>query len=285
MLPLVAAACGIATFSVMDALMKSASLASGVYAALLWRSVLGSCVGLVLWRPFERAQWPGRGRLLVHVARSGVSAGMAFLFFWGLVRTPMAVGMALSFIAPILALYLAAFALGEAVTRRALVASVAGLAGVVVIGIGRLGEGSGSLAGAVAILGSAVLYAVNLVLQRHQAQMASPAEITFFQGLFIALFLLPGALWQPALPVAGGWPMLVGAAGLGSVSLVLLAWGWARAPAHRLLPIEYSGFVWAAVMGWWWFGEAVSGWTLAGVALILSGCWYGAGGRGDESAV
>ena len=70
-----------------------------------------------------------------------------------------------------------------------------------------------------------------------------------------------------------------GAAGLATVSLLLLSWGWARAPAHRLLPVEYSAFLWSAAMGWLWFGEAVSAATLLGAGLIVAGCWHGSSGR------
>ncbi|NBC37571.1 EamA family transporter [Novosphingobium sp. FSY-8] len=294
LLPMAAAACGIATFSVMDAAMKAAAIDSGVFATLMWRGFVGAAMASLLWAPqVWRQGWPPRGRIGLHLARSVVSTGMAFLFFWGLVRTPMAVAMALSFFAPLIALYLAAAFLGESVTRRALLASLIGLAGVVVIALGRLHEpvaaGAGlsawdSAMGIAAIFGSAMLYAGNLVMQRHQAQVASPAEITFFQGAFIGLLLSPGALWLPAWPSAQAWPLVVAGAGLGTVSLLLLSWGWARAPAHRLLPVEYTGFLWAAAAGWLWFAEPVSGATLAGVGLILIGVWHGAGGR-DHAGV
>ena len=56
------------------------------------------------------------------------------------------------------------------------------------------------------------------------------------------------------------------------VSLMLLAWAWGRAEAHRLLPLEYSAFIWAALVGWLMFGEAVTLRTLGGVVLIVGGC-------------
>jgi S-adenosylmethionine uptake transporter len=59
----------------------------------------------------------------------------------------------------------------------------------------------------------------------------------------------------------------------------LLSWGWARAQAHRLLPVEYSAFVWSALAGWWWFGEMPSIWTLGGVVLIVAGVWVGTVGK------
>ena len=47
LLPFLAVALGMATFSIMDALMKSASLAVGAYNAMLFRSL----IGLVLLLP------------------------------------------------------------------------------------------------------------------------------------------------------------------------------------------------------------------------------------------
>jgi S-adenosylmethionine uptake transporter len=287
-LPVLAAAAGIATFSVMDALMKAASLEVGVYTALLWRNVAGAAVCLPVWL-MARGEGPSRAMLLVHAGRSLLVCCMAGLFFWGLVRTPMAVGMALSFISPLIALYLSALFLGEPVTRRALGASAIALLGVGVVAYGRLGEGAASVdsrSGLIAILCAAVFYAANLVMQRHQAQRAGPAEIALFQNLFVALFMVPLAPWLGAWPGLGGfgWSvagLVAGAGLLASVSLALLGWGWARAPAHRLLPVEYSAFIWSVVCGWWWFGEVPGGWTLGGVALIVGGVWVGTGGGAE----
>jgi S-adenosylmethionine uptake transporter len=54
---------------------------------------------------------------------------------------------------------------------------------------------------------------------------------------------------------------------------MLLSWGYRRAEAQALVPIEYTGFVWAALFGWLWFDEAVTAATIAGTALIVTGCW------------
>ena len=58
---------------------------------------------------------------------------MAILFFWGLARVPLAQGVALAFVAPLIALYLAALILKEKIERRAILASLLGFAGVLVI--------------------------------------------------------------------------------------------------------------------------------------------------------
>jgi S-adenosylmethionine uptake transporter len=45
---------------------------------------------------------------------------------------------------------------------------------------------------------------------------------------------------------------------------------------------EYSGFVWASILGWLVFAERVSLYTLAGAALIVGGCLLGAWGKITE---
>ena len=275
LLPFLSVTAGIATFSLMDALMKSASMAAGVYNALLFRSLIGTALIAPIWLIAGRS-WPDLPVLRLHALRSAVVAGMAGLFFWGLVRLPMAEGMALSFIAPLVALYLAAVVLGERIRRTAILASVFGLAGVVVIAAARLGgEGVApeSAAGIAAILLSAVLYAWNIILQRQQALLASPLDVALFQSLFVAAILLVLAPWAASWPSAPVLRDVAAGAVLSVAALMLLSWGYARAEAQALLPLEYTAFVWAALAGWFWFQEAVTGATIAGAALIVAGCW------------
>jgi S-adenosylmethionine uptake transporter len=141
---------------------------------------------------------------------------------------------------------MAGLALGEAITRRALAASVLGLAGVGVIALGRM-QGGGALEreamlGMGAILGSAVLYAANLVMQRHQAQMAPPAEIAFFQSLFTAFFLSLAALVVGFRSTGGaGLGGYFGGGGAFFVSLLALSWGagaGASLAAHRIFGLS-----------------------------------------------
>jgi S-adenosylmethionine uptake transporter len=66
--------------------------------------------------------------------------------------------------------------------------------------------------------------------------------------------------------------LLIGAALFATVSLLMLTWAYARAEAQVLVTTEYTGFVWLALLGWWFFGEELTLTTLAGAALIVVGC-------------
>jgi S-adenosylmethionine uptake transporter len=277
-LPFAAAVTGIATFSAMDAVMKGASIEAGVYNALLLRCACGTLLMLPIWA-LSGARRPSAGALRVHLVRSVVVTGMALLFFWGLVRIPIAEAIALSFIAPLIALYLAAVLLGEQIQPKAVIASLLGLGGVLVIAAERIVSGTldaNTGWGIAAVLLSAMFYAWNLILQRQQAQLASPQEIALFQNLLVAAILALASPWLLVWPAAGALRGIVFAAFLAIVSLMLLSWGYARAEAQALVPVEYTGFIWAALFGWLIYGEVVTWATLLGVVLIVIGCWIAA---------
>jgi S-adenosylmethionine uptake transporter len=274
------AALGIANFSCMDAFMKGLSIEMGAYNAMLWRSVAGLAISTPIFLVHART-WPPRATLLLHVKRS-VAAGISvLLFFWGLVRVPMAEGVALTFLSPIMALFLAALLLKERIRRAAIGASLIAFGGVIVILLGRAGGQGGpdALHGAVAILLASAFYAYNLVLLRRSAMIAGPVEITFFTNLVFA------ALYGIAAPVAATVPefgqvlRLTAAATLAILSSLALAWAYARAEAQRLVSVEYTAFVWSAILGAVVFGEALMPATVIGAAMIIAGCIVAARGR------
>jgi S-adenosylmethionine uptake transporter len=117
-----------------------------------------------------------------------------------------------------------------------------------------------------------MLYAYNIILMRQQALVAKPLEIAFYQYLVIGGVLAVAAPFLAVFPEAEHWPGLGFAAVLALVSLMLLAWSYARAEAHRLAPVEYTALIWAALFGLIFFGEPVAPTTIIGAAMIVAGC-------------
>ena len=269
-----AALAAVAVLSIMDAVMKHLVLVIGILAVSVWRSLANFVVSTVLYFP-RRAAWPSRNTLRVHVSRGVVVTVMAFLFFWGIGRVPLAQGIALTFIAPLIALLLAAIFLHEQIGSRSIAGSIAAFGGVIVIVLGqaRSEVSAEVLLGTAAIIGSALCYAANIVLMRHQALAARPLEINFFQSVTVM------ALWLIALTFVGvpawpgpNWGWIIVASLMSTAGTLLFAWGYARAEASYLAVTEYSAFLWAAALGWLVFREPLSPYTLAGAGLIISGC-------------
>jgi len=271
--PFAIACFGIALFVVMDALMKALTLQIGAYNASLWRSFAG--VGLLGSVHLVRgAPWPSRAVMRLHALRGLQVALMIVLYFWGLARVPLAEGIALTFIAPLIALYLAAVLLKEQVRARAVWASVIGFVGVLVIAAGRIDTRPTPdvIWGIVAILAAALFYAHNLILQRQQAQVALPSEVALFNAAFVALFLMLAAPIWLKVPPLSSVPLILIAAVIGSISVMLLAWAYARAEAKVLITVEYSAFIWGALIGALVFREPLTLFTMAGTVLIVAGC-------------
>jgi S-adenosylmethionine uptake transporter len=272
--PFLMACVGIALFSAMDAQMKALTIAIGAYNAMFWRVLVGAALGGALFL-IRREAWPTRAAMRLHLMRSSVASVMAVSFFWGIARVPLAEGIALSFIAPLITLYLAAVMLGETISRNAIVASGLGIIGVGVILAGRIGGevyDAEVAKGIGAIFVSAVFYAYNLILQRQQAQLATPSEIAFFQALLVAAILGLASPFLAVVPGAEQWPHIFYSAVLALCSLLLLSWAYARAEAQILVTVEYTAFVWAALFGWIFFREAVTLATIIGTGLIVTGC-------------
>jgi S-adenosylmethionine uptake transporter len=275
---------GIALFSIMDMVMKGLTLAIGTYPTMLWRSLIGMTLAAIPYLMTRKA-WPGRTALRLHLLRGAIMVPMAIFFFWGLARIPMAQAVALTFIAPLIALALAALILKEPIGPRTVGGSVAAFAGVIVIFFGQAQADLGptALLGSFAILGSAVIYAFNIIIMRRQAQNAGPVEIAFFQNIVIGLVLVAAipVMGKPPLP-SGHWGELILASSLAIGSLMLLGWAYARAGAAYLSTTEYSAFLWAMLLGWLRFGESVSLFTLLGAGLIVAGCLVAARTRRVE---
>jgi S-adenosylmethionine uptake transporter len=274
LIPFAVTCIGIALFSAMDAFMKRLSIDIGAYNAMLWRTMVGAILGGTLFA-LRREKLPKRAALKLHVMRGTIAAFMATAFFWGIARVPLAEGMALSFIAPLITLYLAAVLLKEKIRTPAIIASLMGLTGVGVILSGRLGGAAYDnevLWGIGSIFASAVMYAYNLILQRQQAQIATPLEVGFFQSLIACGVLSLASPFWGEVPAAVNWPDIFISAVLALVSLMLISWAYARAEAQVLVAAEYTAFIWAALLGWVMFREPVSVHTMAGAALIVSAC-------------
>ena len=107
----------VAVLSVMDAVMKHLVLALGLFTVSVWRSAANLLFSSVLYLP-RRQEGPSRKTLWIHVCRGVDVTVMAGLFFWGIARVPLAQALALTFIAPLIAMLLAPLFLKEKLNAR-----------------------------------------------------------------------------------------------------------------------------------------------------------------------
>lgn len=286
-LPVLAALGGVACLSLMDAFMKGAALAIGAFSAAWLRALIGGALIVPVFLAAS-ARIPPRPVMRLHIERGVISCFMALTFFYALTKLPLAETIAISFVAPLVALYLARALLGETVARAAVWGSLLGFAGAIVIVSNRLGRADfdhDAVLGLVSILTSALLYAYNFIVMRKQSQVAGPVEVALFHSLVTALILALAAPFFFVLPDASALGATAASAALTVTGAMLLAWAYARAEAQVLVPMEYSGFLWASLLGWLFFRETVAPPTLIGTVLIVIGCWIAARYKEPEQVV
>jgi len=278
LLPFFAAVAGVGLLSLMDAFMKGAALAAGAYTATVLRSLFGAAMIAPFWLA-KGWRWPDKAVMKLHLERGVVSAFMALSWFYAITKLPLAEAIAISFVAPLIALYFARVLLGETISRGAIWASLLGFAGTLVIIGGRIGQGQFDEdigLGLAALFFSAVLYAYNFVVIRRQSQVAGPIEIATFHSGIGGLVMLLFAPIAWSTPEADSLLLIAAAGFLTVTGAMAIAWAYAREEAQALVPTEYTGFLWASALGWLFFQEAVTLPTLAGTALIVTGCWLAA---------
>jgi len=258
----------------MDAVVKTVVIVVGVYNTVFWRSIISASIAGGAWVGFGRRA-PTPVALRLHVLRAAMMGIVMLLFFWALARLPLAEVIALSFIAPLFALVLAGLLLGERIRRSTIWASLGCMVGVGVIVVGKLGPSTyrhDAMLGVGAVLISTLFYAYSLILARRQAIVARPLEIVFFQNLALAVMLACAAPWLATTIPVELWPHVAVITALSMAGQWMMSWSYGRAEAQYLIPTEYTAFVWAILLGWYFFDEMVTTTTLAGAGLIIAGC-------------
>jgi S-adenosylmethionine uptake transporter len=202
-------------------------------------------------------------------------------YFHALTVLPLAQAVAISYLAPIFVSLLAVFVLRERPSRGIWFALAMGLAGVLVSLWPELrayraedagAQGSARLVGIASAALAALAFSGVMVLARLQAQRDSLWTILLVQNLLpCALLAWPAAaFWRP-LDAADLLPVVwIGACA--TVGLLALTYAFTHMEASRVAPLEYTSFVWAALLGYTLFGEVPSTATALSAALIVGGC-------------
>lgn len=277
---LAAAALAAALFIGMDATVKTLAHRFDALQLTFLRFAAGSLFVLPLWA-WHRTPLPARSNWPLHALRSVLLLLALLGWFHSLTLLPLVQAVAVGYMAPLFISLLAMLLLKERPSRWIWAALVLGMAGAAVAlwpewqasqrsGTSLLGHAP--IVGMAAAGASAVAYAGVVVLARHQAQRDALWTIMLVQNLLPLLLLsVPTALrWAPMAWADLPQVLLIGALATGG--LLAITWAFTHIEASRAAPMEYTGLVWAALLGYGLFGEVPTGWSLASAGLIIGGC-------------
>jgi drug/metabolite transporter (DMT)-like permease len=281
LLPLLAGVLAAASFVMMDATIKSLTPRYDALQLTFLRFASGSVFALALWL-WQRSPLPrGASAWRMHLLRCALLLVSLVSYFHALTLLPLAQAVAISYLAPIFVSLLAVFVLHERPASGIWFALALGLAGVVVSlwpelrayrGPDGDAQGTARLQGIASAALAALAFSGVMVLARLQAQRDSLWTILLVQNLLpCALLALPAAVfWQPF--DAGDTLRVVWIGACATVGLLALTYAFTHMEASRVAPLEYTSFVWAALLGYTLFAEVPTAATALSALLIVGGC-------------
>ena len=253
-------------FSAHDATIKFLVVDLPVWQILFIRStmIVIGCLAIGRTRLIGQAM---RSRLKTPLLVRGVLTLAAWLCYYTAARSlPLAQLITLYFAAPLMVTVLAAPVLGEVVTRGRWIAVAVGFVGVMIasdpLGV-RLSWPT------LLVLAAAAMWGYGVVLMRQIARLESSLlQIFAANTVFVlgsgALSLLD---WQPTH--AGQFGLLLAVGVLGGLGQFALFEGARHAPASVIATVEYSGLLWAFILGYAIFGDIPRPAVFVGAGLIV----------------
>ncbi|MGH0237088.1 DMT family transporter [Sinorhizobium meliloti] len=172
----------------------------------------------------------------------------------------------LYFIAPIIIVFLSALVLRERAGTIRWLACGAGFIGVV---IAANPTQTPDLWPALLVIFAAFCWAWTTILVR----LVSRTESTLKQMSATSL-LFAGACaltlpWLWKTPDAGGWGLMIALGLVSALGQFLVYEGFRYAPASVIAPTEYTGLIWAFLLGYLIWAEIPTARTLVGAALVV----------------
>ncbi len=208
----------------------------------------------------------------LQIGRSALLFGATFFNFVALRYLQLDQTAALMFTMPFFVALFAGPLLGEWIGWRRWIAIIVGFAGVILIT--RPGAGGIHPAAILSLIGS-IFYALYNISTRVLASHDSTPTTLFYTalvGFLVASGPLPLVWTTPTEPWVIGAMVTVGV--FGWIGHWLLINAHRYAPAPVLAPFVYFQIVWMVAAGFLVFGDVPSGWTLAGVAIVVASGLY-----------
>ena len=268
-------------FAVMAVLVRYLGTAYPVGQVVFFRSAFAIVPVVVIYAARRELEAAVRmSRPLGHAGRGLTAVGGMFCNFSALAHLPIIDATALSFVAPLVTVAMAALFLGERVRIYRWSAVVVGFAGVLLMlaprfdfapsAVASAGEATGAFMGAFFGLSGACFNAASVVQTRHLTKSESTSAIVFYFSLICALAGLATWPFGWNSPSAAELAALVGIGLCGGLGHIVLTESYRFAPASLVAPFDYTSMLWALVLGYLAFGELPSALGFLGGAIIVA---------------
>lgn len=260
-------------FSIGSLFVKLAGTRLPAMEILFVRGVIGFVMCWIMLRGTGRDMF-GKRKLML-AARGLLGFGAMFADFYTIVHLPLADALVLLFSHPIAVALLAWLLMGETLSKGALLAILASLAGVTLVcrpgflfGVG--GGPELDAMGLLAALVSVFLTSWAILAVRVLAKTERPAVVMLYPPIAISL-LSPIFADGWVVPTPTEWGVLVGVGLFMNAGQFFMTKGYAIESAARISGVSTLEIVFASMWGMMFLGEIPDGWTIGGGSLIVFG--------------
>lgn len=260
------------SFTAMAIAARSVSDVHDTFEIMMWRSVLGFCIVIVVAGALGRLREIRRERLGQHLLRNVIHFTGQNLWFWALTMIPLAQVFALEFTSPVWVILLSPLVLGEQLTRPRVMAAVMGFIGILLVARPDFGNLD---PGVLAAAASAVCFAATNLLTKRLTRGESIVSILFWLTVMQGVLGLvtaghDGVIQLPTLPTLP-WLLLIGFCGV--LAHLCLTTALSLAPASYVVPIDFARLPVIAAVGMLFYAEPLDPFVLLGAAVIFLGNW------------
>jgi len=260
---------GIAGFALMAAFIKLAS-DSGIHLLelIFWRQFTSLPIVLGWAMLAGGLSTLATSRPRAHAVRAGYGIVGMILNFGGVILLPLAEATTFGFTGPLFATLLSIVILRETVGIWRWSAVLAGFAGVVIIA--QPGGGDIPLFGAAVALGGAFMIALIAIQIRDLSRTDKPLAIVFWFSVAAVVITAP-ILPFVHQPLSGEqWLLLLGIGLAGTWGQVLITMALRFGPVSSVIVMDYSGLIWATLLGWLIFSTLPTTATWFGAPLVIA---------------
>ncbi len=261
---------GVLLFTVNDALGKWLVADYAVGQLLLLRSIVALAVlAPMIWRSGLRRTLRVEQPAL-HVLRVALIVLEVAAFYWAVRHLPLADVVTFYMATPLFVTALSVPLLGEYVGPRRWAAVIVGFGGVIMI-LQPSGEAL-SLPALIALAGS-ILFALIMIVTR---RLRATGDLTLISWQTTGVLLAGAATvpfaWVPPTPTD---LVLLGSLGfVATAGHMCVNRSLRLAPAVVVVPFQYTGIVWAVIMGFIVFGDVPGPVMTTGACLIIASGLY-----------
>ncbi|AVJ55572.1 multidrug DMT transporter permease [Idiomarina sp. OT37-5b] len=259
-----------ASFAGVSALVKHLSATQNFEQLVFFRNVLAFLVLLPwLWRKGPAALTTKRWKL--HVVRGIAGITAMYLFFYAIATIPLAQATLVLLLSPFLIPVIGWLWLRDYVSRQTWLAIALGFVGVFIF-LDPMGSDISPVV-AVAFIAAALAAFTKTVIRRMSDTESTSKIVFYFSGFATIASAIPLFwLWQPIPPQ--NWLGLALMGGLAVYGQLAMTKAFSIAPAAKIGVFTYSSVIFAAMLGYWFFDEAVYWHMLWGTLIIMTAGYF-----------